>query len=431
MHRAARILMYSQDSYGLGHLRRATNLANALVAEDPDLSVLLVVDSPVAPFFDLGDHVDFVKLPTIVKVDAGVFKPGRLLTSASLVKTIRSKVLREVLQWFDPDLILVDHMPGGANGDLIPALRQTRLLHDRAKVVLGVRDIIDEPSVTCAVWEREGYYDTLKRYYDAVLIYGSADVFPTAERYRIDEAMNGSVQYCGYVCNMNPVKSRRLIRATIGVGKEPLVAVVAGGGADAYELMHTYLDAVPLVNRTQPASTVLVTGPFMPETARKAVRDRANAVGVRVETAVGDGLAFVNAADLVVSMAGYNTLSEILRFRKPAIVVPRLGPSAEQRMRSTIFAERGLISLVNPEDLSPARLASAIVEALSKGTSPNPRRVPVLRGVSTATRALLQLLATANPRHRVPPKRRTIRRVTGAMDFERDLRELQSTGPGR
>ncbi|HTG90418.1 MAG TPA: hypothetical protein VL914_09480, partial [Vicinamibacterales bacterium] len=64
MSKPTRILMYSQDSYGLGHLRRVTTLANTLVAERPDLSVLLVVDSPVAPFFDLQDHIDFVKLPT-------------------------------------------------------------------------------------------------------------------------------------------------------------------------------------------------------------------------------------------------------------------------------------------------------------------------------------------------------------------------------
>ena len=51
MAKPTRILMYSQDSYGLGHLRRVTTLANTLVSERPDLSVLLVVDSPVAPFF--------------------------------------------------------------------------------------------------------------------------------------------------------------------------------------------------------------------------------------------------------------------------------------------------------------------------------------------------------------------------------------------
>ena len=406
MHKPARVLMYSQDSYGLGHLRRATNLANSLVGEGRDLSVLLIVDSPVAPFFELKDHIDFVKLPTIVKVAAGVFKAGRLGASANLIKTIRSKILRDVLAAFDPDLILVDHMPGGANGELIPALRVTRLLH-RARVVLGLRDIIDDPQVTCEVWDREGYYETLKRYYDAVLIYGSADVFPTAEHYRIGEIMNGGVQYCGYVCNMASVKSARLVRAKIGVGSEPLVVVMAGGGADAHGLMHTYLEALPAVARMVRAATVMVTGPFMPEGERKALRERGRALGVQVETAVGDSLAYVNAADLVVSMAGYNTLSEILRFRKPAVVVPREGPSAEQRMRSAIFAELGLISLVPPQQLSPTRLAREIAAALLNPASRKPEGVPAL-GVGTATQALLRLLSRENGRDKARHEKKVL-----------------------
>jgi predicted glycosyltransferase len=431
MHRPARILIYSQDSYGLGHLRRASNLANALVRADRDLSVLLVVDSPVAPFFDLSDHIDFVKLPTMVKVAAGVFKPGRLLASSSLIKTIRSKILRDLFRWFDPDLILVDHMPGGANGELIPALRIARSVKRGAKVALGVRDIIDDPKVTCAVWDREGCYETLKRYYDAVLIYGLPEIFPTAERYRIGEVMNGGVRYCGYVCNMGPVKSPALVRSRIGVGPEPLVAVMAGGGADAQTLMQTYLEALPLITATVRAATLMVTGPFMPEAARRALRDRGNDLGVRVETAVGDSLAYVNAADLVVSMAGYNTLSEILRFRKPAIVVPRAGPSAEQRMRSTLFAERGLVSYVSPEDLSPTRLAHAIVRALMTRASHNPESVPAL-GVTTATHALLQLLSNGTSR-KARAERRSAARVTepAPVRVKRGPAQLRAAGQAR
>ena len=166
--KAARVLMYTQDSYGLGHLRRATTLANALVTERPDLSILLVVDSPVAPFFELHDRIDFVKLPTVVKVGAGVFRPGRLRTSYGLVKAMRATVTREVLARLRPDLVLVDHMPGGANRELVPALRLLRSLDHPTRVVLGVRDIIDNPAVTCEVWEHEGFYDTLRRYYDSM-----------------------------------------------------------------------------------------------------------------------------------------------------------------------------------------------------------------------------------------------------------------------
>jgi predicted glycosyltransferase len=379
--------MYSQDSYGLGHLRRATNLANALVRSLANVSVLLVVDSPVAPFFDLRERIDFVKLPTVVKVEAGVFRPGSLLTSYGLVRAMRSTVNREVLARLRPDLILVDHMPGGANRELVPALRQIRSLDYPTRVVLGVRDIIDDPAVTCAVWEREGFYDTLRRYYDAVLIYGSPEIFDTADQYQIEQALPGRVRYCGYVCNMDAVKDPIQVRAKLEIGDEPMIVVMAGGGADAFRLMQTYLEAVPLLGRAVRATTVMVTGPFMPEEHRKLLRDRARDLGVQIRTSVGDSLSHLNAAELVVSMAGYNTVSEILRFRKRAVLVPRAGPSAEQRMRAGILSQRGLVTAIEPAQLSAPRLAAAIVETLQR-PAPSAIELPEMRGVDTVTGAL-------------------------------------------
>jgi predicted glycosyltransferase len=393
MHKHARVLMYTQDSYGLGHLRRATNLANALVRKRPDLSVLLVVDSPVAPFFNLRDGIDFVKLPTVVKVGAGVFRPGRLPISYPQVRILRSNVIREVLGRFRPDLVLVDHMPGGANRDLIPALRVSRLFDHRTKIVLGLRDIIDNPLVTRTVWQREGFYEVLKRYYDAVLIYGSRDIFPTAEMYGLQDAVRTEVRYCGYVCNMDPVKDPQPLRAKLRCNDAPLVTVMAGGGADAYRLMQTYLAALPLVTNVMRVTTLMVTGPFMPESQHRELREQAKRLGVQIHGSVGDSLSHLNAADLVVSMAGYNTLSEILRFHKPAVIVPREGPSAEQRMRAGVFAERGLVSLVDPQGLSAARLASAILKALTRPRAPSTEAMPGLLGVRVATDALLEFLS--------------------------------------
>jgi predicted glycosyltransferase len=396
MRRPQRIMMYSQDSFGLGHLRRATNLANELVTQRSDLSILLVVDSPVAPFFDLRNHIDFVKLPTVVKVGAGKFEPGQLATSYSLVKNLRAHVIREVMRRYRPDLVLVDHMPGGANRDLIPGLKLIRDLGYPTRMVLGLRDIIDHPPVTCDVWRRERFYDTLNRYYDSVLIYGASEIFPTAEAYGIRETACERVEYCGYVCNMDPVKDREYVRAKLGLTNEPLIAIMAGGGADAHRLMQTYLEALPLVHRSICPATLMVTGPFMPEAQRRDLRDQARALGVQIHTSVGDSLSQINAADLVVSMAGYNTVSEILRFRKPAVVVPRRGPSAEQRMRAKILTARGLISSIDPDRLSPESLAAAIIPGLMGASRPLPAEFPALYGVARATKVLLDLLPRPN-----------------------------------
>jgi predicted glycosyltransferase len=205
---------------------------------------------------------------------------------------------------------------------------------------------------------------------------------------------------------MDPVKDAQHVRAKMGIGDEPVVAVMAGGGADAHPLMQAYMEALPFVRSRIPVATVMVTGPFMPEAERKALRDQARLLGVQIHTAVGDSLSHINAANAVVSMAGYNTLTEVLRFQKPAVVVPRPGPSAEQRMRARIFADRGFVSMVDPSEVTPERLARAIVDALANPWPQPAASLPALDGVAEATRMLLELLPQETDADRAAPVQR-------------------------
>jgi predicted glycosyltransferase len=360
--------------------------------------VLLVVDSPVAPFFELGPNIDFVKLPTVIKVGAGVFRAGKMSIDYEQVLALRSSMLREIVLRLAPGLLLVDHMPGGANRELLPALEAIARHGLPTRVVLGLRDIIDRPAITREVWQREGVYETMQRHYHRVLIYGAPEIFATAEEYRIAAAMGDRVSYCGYVCNMAEVEEPRRVRDGLGLGDEPIVAVMAGGGADGSALMQNCLQAARLLGKRRSFAMVMVTGPFMPEQERRALHDSARGHGVHIQTSVGDTLSHIHAADVVVSMAGYNTMSEILRLAKRAIIVPRPGPSAEQTMRASLFAERGLVDVVEPAQLEPGTMARAIEQALAGPRASGPPQRPALDGVANATATLLdELAALAGP----------------------------------
>jgi len=117
-----RLAIYSQDSLGLGHLRRTTLIGGAFLGADTDSNVLLFADSPVAPFFELPNGMDVVKLPSIRKVSAGCWEATRLRVDDRELIRFRADLLRSGLLNFRPDVLLVDHMPGGAQRELIPAL---------------------------------------------------------------------------------------------------------------------------------------------------------------------------------------------------------------------------------------------------------------------------------------------------------------------
>jgi predicted glycosyltransferase len=386
-----RVLLYSQDGLGLGHLRRTNSIARALVAATGNASVLTVLDSPLGPFFELGPGQDCIKLPSIVKVSPGVWRPSGLPGTFAEVSAVRQALLRTLTESFRPDLLLVDHMPHGATGEMLPVLHELGSLASPPKRVLGLRDIIDAPDVVCRVWAAEDAYSALEHCYDAVLVYGRRDVFDPVRAYAFPPAAASRVRFTGYVCTPDRGRYPGRLRGRFcgRSGDRSLLVATAGGGADAYPLMRAVLDALTRLRRTRDWSAVLITGPFMPRKLRQDLERLARTREAIVRSSVSDSLSYVEAADAVVAMAGYSSTVEILRSRTPAVLVPRAGPSAEQRMRAARFTERGWVATIDPDDLSGDRIAAAVSERLSATSA---HTAPPPEGLDNVVRHLLSLL---------------------------------------
>ncbi|WP_374970472.1 glycosyltransferase family protein [Terrabacter sp. BE26] len=376
-----RLLIYSQDGLGLGHMRRTSLLAAEFLRQVPGASALTLSDSPLGQFFATAPGHDFLKLPSIRKAGPGEWEAVSLSASFRDVLALRRRLIASAVREFDPDILLVDHMPHGAMGELVPALRKLR--GHRAHVVLGLRDIIDDPGVVRRRWTAEGAYEALEEFYDEVLVYGSDDVLDVAREYAWPQGPSQRLAYAGYVCGRPHPRARRL--AVVADGdrrgeangrrrrdpmRPPTVVVVAGGGADAHPMMAGVLDAAEAVHEETGARFELITGPFMPRARVTELRRRSKQLpmtGVRRRV---HGRGRVARADLVVSMAGYNTTIELLNDGTPALLVPRSGPSAEQRIRASLFAQRGWVHWLDPDLLGTSAVADAIVRALSTPLSP-------------------------------------------------------------
>ena len=395
MGKYCRVCIYSQDGLGLGHLRRNILIGGALLGARKDTTVLLFADSPVAPFFNLPDRMDHVKLPCIRKVSAGCWEATRLRMDERELIGIRAKLLRNVLVNFRPDLLLVDHMPGGAQGELLPAVKALKQACPNCCIVLGLRDILDAPEVTQRVWESDGAYEVLRRYYDRILIYGNKELFTTCSTYRLPEPLKGT-HYCGYVVKQDPVTPLRDVRQTLRLPKGRFVFVSAGGGGDGQLLMQTYVRALHILGSRADFATLIAVGVNAPPDFARKLAAEARGLPIRILPFVDDSTSCIATADLVVCMAGYNTLSEVLYFKKKALVVPRSGPSAEQRTRAGLFAQRCLIDVLDPADLSPENLAERLVEDLERSDYPKPNGTPPMDGAVQAADRLWELLQAGN-----------------------------------
>lgn len=241
--------------------------------------------------------------------------------------------------------------------------------------------------------------EALERYYSRILVFGMQDVYDVVEKYQIPESEAKKVFYCGYVTNLATAVKAPTLRAKYLAnqpGDTPLIVVMAGGGADAYPMMSTLLDAVPKVLNHTPCVLAVVTGPFMPVELIAELSRRSENLPIFLMESVTDSLSHIGAADLVISMAGYNTTVEILRMKKPAILIPRAGPSAEQRTRASLFKEKRWVDMIDPDEVTPDNLAERITHHLRHPFESDPENAPNLDGAATAAKLTLSVLASQN-----------------------------------
>lgn len=395
----SRILFYSHDTFGLGHFRRCLTIASYLSRHIPSLSVLMLTGLDAHGAFEAPAGVDFVKLPSIWKAGADHYHSRHLRVSFARVRRMRKELIRGVTRAFDPHIVVVDNVPRGAEGEMLPTLRHLRTHRPETRIVLTLRDVLDAPENIVPKWRAQGVYDVLSAFYDEIWVAGAQSVFDPVSLYEIPETLSPRVKFCGYVVRSTLREDVDIVRRQLHLGGAPLVVASCGGGGDGQQLVETYLEAAPALAREGIQSAVFL-GPDMPAAQRRALKQRASANGERV-TAFDfhpDLVSFLRLASASVSMAGYNTVCEVLALGVPALVVPRVAPRQEQLLRAEAFAAHGLLGVLRPEALTPEALLAALRNLLSR------RRCPALpagvdfAGLTRIARRVRKMLPQESPR---------------------------------
>ena len=360
-----RVLVYSHDSFGLGHLRRCRTIAHSLVARRKALSVLILSGSPIIGSFDFRTRVDFVRVPGVIKLRNGEYSSLSLHMDIAEVLRMRASIIRHTAEVFAPDIFIVDKEPLGLRGEIQGTLealgaRGTRL-------VLGLRDVMDDPVLLCEEWERKNAMSALDSLYDDILVYGLPQVCDPLDGLGLSASIQQKFTYTGYIRSM-PAGDGSGIPAATAL-PEPFVLVTPGGGGDGEDLIEWVVRAYES-DPGLPHPALIVFGPFMRPRRRELFRMRIARLD-RVEAITFDAR-FENLmarAAGVVAMGGYNTFCEILTFDKPAVIVPRRRPRLEQTIRASRAEQLGLVRMLSDER---GRDPAAMAEAL-RGIAAQPR----------------------------------------------------------
>ncbi|MEO0533411.1 MAG: glycosyltransferase [Cyanobacteria bacterium P01_A01_bin.123] len=360
-----KLMFYCQHILGMGHLIRSMEIVRGLT---DDFEVCFINGGEIVQGFQIPPSVQMINLPAI-KTDPEFRELQAVDDNLSIeaVQALRQRQLLATLKAFQPDVLMIELFPFGRRRfsfELIPLVENARA--QNAKVVCSLRDIVvtkqDQTRHEAKICR------LMNQYFDQLLIHGDPSLHPLEDSFSRVNDLNCDVHYTGYVVQQ-PGNTRPTITDQIALSDErPMILTSVGGGRFGHELLDCVVETAQVLEGKLPHCIRMFTGPFMPEEKfwelKYAAHDRSN---LQIHRYTPNLLAYMQKADLSISMAGYNTTMNILTTGVPAMMLPFTGnDDKEQTMRVERLAQLGRVKRLHPEDLRPKRFAKTLIGQLQQ-----------------------------------------------------------------
>lgn len=379
-----KIIFYCQYVWGMGHLVRSLEFARALAGHD----VTLIAGGQQVEI-NLPDHVRLVRLP-VLYMDEKFTRliPGDPGHSVEDVQQQRKSALHELFKKEKPDFFIVELYPFGRSifgFELEPLLESIREgQFGRVKAVCSLRDILVEKKDP--VYHEKRVLKKLNRYFDALLVHSDAGLQRLDETFSRAADISIPLVHTGFITQQaEPEAGRRLRRELKIAAGEKLIVVSVGGGRSGYKLISSVIDACGLLDDRLSLRLEVFCGPFMDQKEFERLAAR-SAPGWRIRRYTQRFLDYLSAADLSVSLAGYNTCMNLLVTKVPALVFP-YARQQEQPMRAGKISKYLPMRVLNESDMRPARFSRHLAQMLEQNRTADV--VPInLDGAANAARFL-------------------------------------------
>jgi len=360
-----KIIVYCQHVLGIGHFFRTLEICRQFKGHD-----VVLVTGGERPDIVLPDHVREFPLPSLMmNADFSQFYTTEIGKSIDAVKIERQDRLMQIFKELSPDVFLIELYPFGRNAfrfELDPILESIREEELSACLVIcSLRDVLVEKRKAESYEAR--VIKKLNTYFDAVLVHSDPQLLKLDTTFSRLNDIDCPIIYTGFVTPRPAAGSGRMLRRQLGIQSHQKVVVAsAGGGKVGIEVLTAVAKAVPRVSADVVA--YIFSGPFMDKDdfLRLKIFENSN---LRVDRFTPDFLTYLDAADLSVSMAGYNTSMNLMAVGTPALVWP-FAQNREQRLRAERLARLGGLKVLADVDLEPNRLAGIMQSMMSQGKRP-------------------------------------------------------------
>lgn len=357
-----KVMFYCQHILGMGHLVRSREIVRGLLGE---YQVCFINGGEVIKEFPFPPAVEVVNIPAVkTNTEFQGLQPVDTSLSLDEVKQLRLEQLMGVFEKFQPDILIIELFPFGRRSfsfELIPLVEKAKAAG--TKIVSSLRDIV----VTKQNQERheEKVCRLMNKYFDMLLIHGDRQFVELEESFSRVGDLNCQVHYTGYVTQPVPEINEK---NKLSLPDKPMILASVGGGRFGHELLRCIAKATPILEEALPHHIQMFTGPFMPEEVFDKLQEIvAGRTNITIDRYTSQFLAYMQQADLSISMSGYNTTMNILSTSVRAMILPFTGNNdREQTIRAKKLEKLGRVKAIAPEDLQPETFAHQIINYLQE-----------------------------------------------------------------
>jgi predicted glycosyltransferase len=355
---APRVFFYVQHLLGIGHIARASRIANALASDGFDVTV--VTGGLPVPGFP-AEGIKTVALPPVVASNAGFsgLAEANGTPAGEEFLNRRRDILLSAFRDARPNVVIVEAFPFGRRQmrfELLPLLAAIEQADPRPKLLSSVRDILQENRKAGRDAETAAL---VQNHFDAVLVHGDPAFVLLEDTFPLTSDIATKVVYTGIVAPLQAAEPSDVYDIIASVG----------GGAVGMDLLAAAARAAAIL----PADLrwLLISGPNLPERDFAALSaDMApNVTLVRFRK---DFPSLLRGARVSISQAGYNTVGDLLKTDCRPILVPFVaGGETEQTVRAERLKALGLADILPEKDLRPELVAAAVGAALEAPAQPS------------------------------------------------------------
>ncbi|MEX3008918.1 glycosyltransferase family protein [Hoeflea sp. TYP-13] len=363
----AHLILYSHDTFGLGHIRRNRKIARSLVEAFPELHASIITGSGLSGEYASHPRISYIEIDQVEKLPTGQYRSANPEKTFSQAIDARKKAISDFVRSNPADVFIADKEPLGLGGELTDALAHLKAAG--TTLVLGLRDVLDEAETLKKEWENKGIFDAIDGLYDHIWIYGSADFYNPLKGIGLPQSVLGRCSYTGYLYQPHP----EFEKVPVAGLPSDYILVTAGGGGDGDFLMNAVLGAYES-DQAIPCPAVLLLGPYTDREREKEIRARADNIGnIRVIGFNSEPEALIRHSKAVIGMCGYNTFCEVIARDKRVLFVPRQTPRMEQLIRAERAQELGLCETIRAKDATnPTGFAKSIRALIASANQPAP-----------------------------------------------------------